>query len=183
MNRLYSLRGWAGCLEWKALAKGAGIMKQMLTLVALSLVLAATASPQQIKVTNHNYVAASGKWKSDSEMVKPKDPNAKVEIECDKNIALCAVEEGKNAPAPTDGNLFTRLDVTPVHYTIVRWDSTGLVAQTSARDCVMGKLVIDFRTKSVTMTETPKGKRSDEDNEFCSVFTKTVTSRLVRSTS
>ncbi len=158
-------------------------MKQTLTLVALTLVFAATAASQQIKVTNHNYVAASGKWKSDSEMVKPKDPSAKVEIECDKNIALCAVAEGKNAPDAGDGNLFTRLDVTPVHYTIVRWDSTGLVAQTSARDCVVGKLVIDFRTKSVTMTESPKGKRSDEDNEFCSVFTKTVTSRLVRSNS
>jgi hypothetical protein len=58
-----------------------------------------------------------------------------------------------------------------------------LVAQTSARDCVMEKLVIDFKTKSVTMTEVPKGKGSGEDNEFCSVFTKTVTSRLVRSNS
>jgi hypothetical protein len=158
-------------------------MKRTLTLFALVIAVAGTASSQQIKVKNRDYVAASGKWKSDSDMAKPKDPNAKVEIECDKNIALCAVAEGKNASAPSDGNLFTRLDVNPVHYTIVRWDSTGLVAQTSARDCVMGKLVIDFRTKSVTMTEIPKGKRSDEDNEFCSVFTKTVTSRLVRSNS
>jgi hypothetical protein len=77
-------------------------------------------------------------------------------------------------------NLFTRLDVTPVHYTITRWDATGLVAQTSARDCVTDKLVIDFKTKSVTMIQTPKGSKSDEDNEFCRVFTKTVTSRLVR---
>jgi len=55
-----------------------------------------------------------------------------------------------------------------------------LVAQTSARDCVTDKLVIDFKTKSVTMIQTPKGSKSDEDNEFCRVFTKTVTSRLVR---
>jgi hypothetical protein len=47
----------------------------------------------------------------------------------------------------------------------------------------MEKLVIDFKTKSVTMTEVPKGKGSGEDNEFCSVFTRTVTSRLVRSNS
>jgi len=40
--------------------------------------------------------------------------------------------------------------------------------------------VIDFRTKSVTMIQTPKGSKSNEDNEFCRVFTKTVTSRLVK---
>jgi hypothetical protein len=105
-----------------------------------------------------------------------------VRIECDKNISLCAVAEGPNLFAANEGNmnLFTRLDVTPVHYTITRWDATGLVAQTSARDCVTDKLVIDFKTKSVTMIQTPKGSKSDEDNEFCRVFTKTVTSRLVR---
>jgi hypothetical protein len=157
------------------------MMKQALTLLVVSLISAITACAQQIKITNHSYLAATGKWKSDSEMKKPGDPSAKVQIECDKNIALCAVAEGTNLVG--DGNLFTRLDLSPVHYTILRWDSAGLVAQTSARDCVMGKLVIDFRTKSVTMTETPKGKKSDEDNEFCSVFTKTVTSRLVRSSS
>jgi hypothetical protein len=156
-------------------------MKHILTLLAVTLVSAATASSQQIKITNHDYVAASGKWKSDSQMTKAVDPLAKVEIECDKKISLCAVAEGKNLQG--DGNLFTRLDVSPVHYTILRWDNKGLVAQTSARDCVMGKLVIDFRTKSVTMTEAPKTKGSGEDNEFCSVFTKTVTSRLVRSNS
>jgi hypothetical protein len=160
-------------------AKGAGVMKQFLTLILLALVSGGTAFAQQIKITNHNYLAASGKWKSDSDMKKPVDPSAKVEIECDKKISLCAVAEGKNLQG--EGNLFTRLDVSPVHYTILRWDSNGLVAQTSARDCVIGKLVIDFKTKSVTMTEAPKGKNSGEDNEFCSVFTKTVTSRLVRS--
>jgi len=162
-------------------AKGAGIVKQVLTLLLVTLVSAGTAFSQQIKIRNHNYVAVTGKWKSDSDMVKPKDPSANVEIECDKNISLCAVAEGNNLSG--DGNLFTRLDVNPVHYTIVHWDSTGLVAQTSARDCVLNKLVIDFRTKSVTVTETPKRKGSGEDNEFCSVFTKTVTSRLVRSNS
>ena len=54
------------------------------------------------------------------------------------------------------------------------------MAQTSDRDCVKAKLVIDFRAKSVTMIETPKG--GDEDNEFCKVFTKTVTSHLVDAT-
>jgi hypothetical protein len=48
---------------------------------------------------------------------------------------------------------------------------------------VTGRLTIVFKTKSVTMTEMPKGKGSDEDNEFCRVFTKTVTSRLVRADS
>ncbi len=157
------------------------MMKPTLTLLAFTLLYGSGVCSQQLKVTNQSYVAAQGKWKSDSEMKKPGDPSAKVAIECDKHIALCAVAEGANLRG--DGNLFTRLDVTPVHYTILHWDSAGLVAQTSARDCVMGKLVIDFRTKSVTMTETPKKKGSDEDNEFCSVFTKTVTSRLVRSTS
>jgi hypothetical protein len=154
---------------------------RILAAFAIVLMFAGTAWCQQIKVRNHNYLAATGKWKSDSAMVKPGDPSANVEIECDKNIALCAVAEGKNLAG--EGNLFTRLDVTPVHYTIIHWDNTGLVAQTSARDCVIEKLVIDFKTKSVTMTETPKSKGSGEDNEFCSVFTKTVTSRLVRSTS
>ncbi len=159
-------------------------MKQTLTLMALLLVVAAGARGQTIKVTNHNYVAASGRWKSDSAMVKPGDAASQVEIECDKKISLCAVVEGK-IPGGAYGNLFTRLDVNPVHYTIVKWDATGLVAQTSARDCVMGRLTIDFKTKSVTMTEVPKGKTSDsdEDNEFCRVFTKTVTSRLVRADS
>jgi hypothetical protein len=157
------------------------MMKQILALLFLTLVCAGSAFSQQIKITNRNYVAATGKWKSDSQMAKPVDKSAKVAIECDKNISLCAVAEGVSLTG--DGNLFTRLDVNPVHYTILRWDSTGLVAQTSARDCVMGKLVIDFRTKSVTVTESPKSKGSGEDNEFCSVFTKTVTSRLVRSNS
>jgi hypothetical protein len=153
-------------------------MKQTITLVAAVLVFTAAAPAQQVKVTNHNYVAASGKWKSDSETVKPEEPASKVQIECDKNIALCAVAEGTNLLG--EGNLFTRLDVSPVHYTILHWDNSGLVAQTSARDCVNERLVIDFRTKSVTMIETPKGHGSDEDNEFCKVFTKTVTSHLVK---
>jgi hypothetical protein len=177
---MYSLRGRVGSFRVESI-KGAGLMKPTLTLLALILASASGAYPQQIKITNHNYVAATGKWKSDSAMAKPADGSTKVAIECDKNIALCAVAEGVNLMG--DGNLFTRLDVTPVHYTILRWDHTGLVAQTSARDCVMGKLVIDFRTKSITRTETPKGKGSGEDNEFCSVFTKTVTSRLVRADS
>jgi hypothetical protein len=159
-------------------AEGAGMIKQTLALLLVTLAYAGSTCAQQIKIRDHNYVAATGKWKSDSALVKPADASAKVAIECDKNISLCAVAEG--ASLTGDGNLFTRLDVNPVHYTILRWDSTGLVAQTSARDCVMGKLVIDFRTKSVTVTETPKSKGSGEDNEFCSVFTKTVTSRLVR---
>lgn len=157
-------------------------MKRTMTLVAAMLVFAAAALAQQIKVTNRSYVAASGKWKSDSERMKPEDPAAKVLIECDKNIALCAVAEGTNLFAD-DGNLFTRLDVTPVHYTILHWDASGMVAQTTARDCVTDRLVIDFRAKSVTMIQTPKGNSSDEDNEFCKVFTKTVTSHLVKQNS
>jgi hypothetical protein len=155
-------------------------MKRTMTLVAATLVFAAAALAQQMKVTNHSYVAASGKWKSDSESMKPEDPAAKVRIECDKNIALCAVAEGTNLTVADDGNLFTRLDVTPVHFTILHWDASGLVAQTTARDCVTDRLVIDFRSKSVTMIQRPKGNSSDEDNEFCKVFTKTITSHLVK---
>jgi hypothetical protein len=157
-------------------------MKQTLTLVALIFAVAGSVRGQQVKITNHNYVAASGRWKSDSANVKPGDASSQVEIECDKKISLCAVVEGKLPPG-TYGNLFTRLDVSPVHYTITKWDASGLVAQTSARDCVTGKLTIDFKTRSVTMTEMPKGSGSEEDNEFCRVFTKTVTSRLVRADS
>jgi hypothetical protein len=156
-------------------------MRQVLTIVAAALVFAAAASAQQIKMTNHNFVAATGKWKTDSEVPKPEDPAAKVRIECDKNIALCAVAEGTNLLVDdSNTNLFTRLDVTPVHYTILHWDASGLVAQTTARDCVTDRLVIDFRSKSVTMIQIPKSNGSDEDNEFCKVFTKTVTSHLVR---
>jgi hypothetical protein len=155
-------------------------MKRTMTLVAAALVFSAAALAQQMKVTNHSYVAASGKWKSDSESMKPEDPAAKVRIECDKNIALCAVAEGTNLTVADDGNLFTRLDVTPVHFTILHWDASGLVAQTTARDCVTDRLVIDFRSKSVTMIQRPKGNSSDEDNEFCKVFTKTITSHLVK---
>ncbi len=157
-------------------------MKRTMTLVAATLTLTGAALAQQIKVTNRSYVAASGKWKSDSALMKPEDPAAKVLIECDKNIALCAVAEGTNLFAD-DGNLFTRLDVTPVHYTILHWDASGMVAQTTARDCVTDRLVIDFRAKSVTMIQTPKGNAGDEDNEFCKVFTKTVTSHLVKQSS
>jgi hypothetical protein len=157
-------------------------MKQTLTLIVLMLAVAGSVRGQQVKITNGTYVAASGRWKSDSANVKPGDASSQVEIECDKKISLCAVVEGK-LPAGNYGNLFTRLDVSPVHYTITKWDATGLVAQTSARDCVTGKLTITFKTKSVTMTEMPKGNGSDEDNEFCRVFTKTVTSRLVRADS
>lgn len=163
-------------------------MKRILIAGGVLLVVAASASvlasaeaqAQQIKITNRNYVAASGRWKTDTESAKPDNPDSKVRIECDKNIALCAVVEGTNlTPDEGNANLFTRLDVSPVHFTILHWDAMGLVAQTSARDCVTDKLVIDFRAKSVTMIQTPKGSNSDEDNEFCRVFTKTVTSHLV----
>jgi hypothetical protein len=154
-------------------------MKRIIILVGVALVVAAQVPAQQIKITNRSYLAASGKWKSDMEPVKPDDPASKVLIECDKNISLCAVAEGDNVIA-SEGNLFTRLDVTPVHFTILHWDASGLVAQTSARDCVRDRLVIDFKTKSVTMIQTPKGNAGDEDNEFCKVFTKTITSHLVR---
>jgi hypothetical protein len=119
-------------------------------------------------------VAASGQWKSDADTAK-EEAAARVKIECDKNIALCAVAEGTNLLGA--GNLFTRLDVTPVHYTILRWDNDGLVAQTLVKDCVTNRLVIDFRAKSVTMIETPKS--GTEENEACKTFSKIVTSRLV----
>src|SRR5271154_4461705 len=106
-------------------------MKQTLTLMAFIVVFAAGARGQTIKITNQNYVAASGRWKSDAAVVKPGDGASQVEIECDKKISLCAVVEGK-IPGGGYGNLFTRLDVSPVHYTIVKWDAMGLVAQTSA---------------------------------------------------
>jgi hypothetical protein len=157
-------------------------MKRTLILMAVMFVVAGSVRGQQVKITNGTYVAASGRWKSDSANVKPGDASAQVEIECDKKISLCAVVEGKLPPG-NYGNLFTRLDVNPIHYTITKWDASGLVAQTSARDCVTGKLTITFKTKSVTMTEMPKAKGSEEDNEFCRVFTKTVTSRLVRADS
>jgi hypothetical protein len=157
-------------------------MRQTLILIALLFAVGGSVCAQQVKITNGTYVAASGRWKSDSANVKPGDASAQVEIECDKKISLCAVVEGKLPPG-NYGNLFTRLDVNPLHYTITKWDAAGLVAQTSARDCVTGKLTITFKTKTVTLTEMPKGKTSDEDNEFCRVFTKTVTSRLVRADS
>jgi hypothetical protein len=160
-------------------------MKRTMTVagaVAATLAFAATTGAQQLRVTNRSFVEATGKWKSDSESAKPEDPAAKVRIECDKNISLCAVAEGTNLTVADDGNLFTRLDVSPMHFTILHWDASGLIAQTTAKDCVKDRLVIDFRSKSVTMIQTPKGSSSDEDNEFCKVFTKTITSHLVRPT-
>jgi hypothetical protein len=150
-------------------------MKRAMTLLAAALVSVAVASAQQLKVTGRTYVAASGQWKSDSDTAKPEDAAAKVKIECDKNIALCAIAEGTNLVG--EGNLFTRLDVTPAHYTILRWDNEGLVAQTLAKNCVTDRLVVDFRAKSVTMIETPKS--GTEENEACKSFSKIVTLRLV----
>jgi hypothetical protein len=150
-------------------------MNRTFTILAVLLLCGTSASAQRIKVTKGSYLAASGQWKSDVESLKSEEAAPKVLIECDKNINLCAVAQGPNLAG--DGNLFTRLDVSKVHYTILHWDQAGMVAQTSDRDCIKAKLVIDFRAKSVTMIETPKG--GDEDNEFCKVFTKTVTSHLV----
>jgi hypothetical protein len=145
--------------------------------IAATLLLFASSTCAQIKERRANYLAAYGEWKSGADRVKPAGPSNKVMIECDRKISLCAVAEGNNLSG--EGNLFTRLDVSPVHYTITHWDNAGLVAQTSARDCVTDKLVIDFKTKSVRMIVTPKG--GDEDNEFCKVFSKPVTSYLVKS--
>jgi hypothetical protein len=64
-----------------------------------------------------------------------------------------------------------------VHYTILRWDSTGVVAQTLARDCVVDRLEIDLRAKSVTLIETPKSGTGE--NESCKDFNKIVTSHLL----
>jgi hypothetical protein len=150
-------------------------MKRAMTLLAAALVCVALASAQQLKVTGRTYVAASGQWKSDADTAKSEEASTRVKIECDKNIALCAIAEGTNLLG--GGNLFTRLDVTPVHYTILRWDDDGLVAQTLTKDCVTDRLVIDFRAKSVTMIETPKS--GTEENEACKTFSKVVTSRLV----
>lgn len=147
-------------------------------LIAGLLAFAATACAQQIKLNKHNYLAASGQWKTEPEPeIVSAEESPKVQIECDKNISLCAVAEG--ASAQGDGNLFTRLDVSPVHYNVLRWDSVALVAETSARVCVNARLVIDLRAKTVTMIETPKG--GEDDNEFCRVYSHTVTSRLVSS--
>ena len=157
--------------------KGTITMKRAMTLLTGVLVFVGAAFGQQLKVAGHTYVTASGQWKSDTETPKLEDAAAKVKIECDKNIALCAVAEGTNLLG--EGNLFTRLDVTPVHYTILRWDNEGVVAQTLAKDCVTDRLVIDFRTKSVSMIETPKS--GTEGNEACKNFSKIVTSRLVTS--
>jgi hypothetical protein len=150
-------------------------MRVPATLTAGVLFLAAGAQAQQIKVTGRNYVAASGQWRSDAETPRPEEQKNQVKIECDKNISLCAVAEGSNLVGP--GNLFTRLDVTPVHYTILQWDDSAVVAQTLARNCVIDRLVIDLRTKKVTMVETPKG--GTDEGEACKAFTKVVTSRLV----
>jgi hypothetical protein len=151
------------------------MMKRTIALLAASLLFVAAAPAQQLKVTGHTYVAASGQWKSDADAAKSEDPAARVKIECDKNISLCAVAEGTNLLG--SGNLFTRLDLSPVHYTILRWDNAGLVAQTFANDCVTDRLVIDFRAKSVTLTATPKS--GTEENEACKSFDRIVTSRLV----
>ena len=154
-------------------------MKRTITLFTAVLLCGGTGSAQQLKITKGNYLAASGQWKSDLEPAKPDEAPAKVRIECDKNISLCAVAQGANLAG--DGSLFARVDVNQVHYTILHWDQSGMVAQTAERDCVKARLVIDFRSKSVTLIETPKG--GDEDNEFCKVFSKTVTSHLVDATS
>src|ERR1700730_1826597 len=159
------------------MSKGAITMKRAMALLVAVLIFVGAASAQQLKVSGRTYVTASGQWKSDSETPKPEDAAAKVKIECDKNIALCAVAEGTNLLGA--GNLFTRLDVSPVHYMVLRWDNEGLVAQTLARDCVTDRLVIDFRAKSVTMIETPKS--GSQENEACKNFGKIVTSRLVTS--
>ena len=76
---MYSLRGRVGSFRVESI-KGAGLMKPTLTLLALILASASGAYPQQIKITNHNYVAATGKWKSDSAMAKPADGSTKVAI-------------------------------------------------------------------------------------------------------
>jgi hypothetical protein len=150
-------------------------MRISATVAAAALILTASASAQQLKVTGRNYVAASGHWRSDAETPRPEEQKNQVKIECDKNISLCAVAEGSNLMGP--GNLFTRLDVTPVHYTILQWDDSGVVAQTLARNCVINRLVIDLHTRKVTMVETPKS--GAEDGEACKAFTKVVTSQLV----
>ncbi len=146
--------------------------------VALSCALlwSMNASAQQIRVTRRNYLAASGQWRAHPEpdIVKT-ESSPTVQIECDKNISLCAIAEG--AAPVSDGNLFTRLDVTPVHYTVLRWDSSAVVAETSARACVNARLIIDLREKTITKVETPKG--GEDDNEFCRVYSHTITSRLV----
>jgi hypothetical protein len=142
---------------------------------AAALILTAGASAQQLKVTGRNYVAASGQWRSDAETPRPEEQKNQVKIECDKNISLCAVAEGSNLVGP--GNLFTRLDVTPVHYTILQWDDSEVVAQTLAHNCVINRLLIDLHTKKVTMVETPKS--GAEEGDACKAFTKVVTSRLV----
>ena len=162
--------------QTKALVASATLIAAALATVALACT--APASAQQIKTSRRNYLAASGQWKiePEPEILKAEDA-PKVQIECDKNISLCAVAEGVSAQG--DGNLFTRLDVTPVHYNVLRWDNVVLVAETSARVCVNTRLVIDLRAKTVTMIETPKG--GDDDNEFCHVYSRTVTSRLVSS--
>src|SRR6201996_9149520 len=106
-------------------------MKRALILMAVLFAVAGSVRGQQVKITNGTYVAASGRWKSDSANVKPGDASAQVEIECDKKISLCAVVEGKLPPG-NYGNLFTRLDVNPSHYTITKQVATGVVAQTAA---------------------------------------------------
>src|SRR5215470_8563964 len=112
-----SVQAQGRSLDWWAseerLAFGGHVMtrtfKILGTLFGVLLLSGSAASAQQLKVTKGNYLAASGRWKSDAELTKPEEAPPAVRIECDKNINLCAVAQGANVNLTGDGNLFTRL--------------------------------------------------------------------------
>lgn len=98
------------------------------------------------------WVEATGKWSDAGKDIGTSSSH----IECYKKFAFCFQAEAYSFGGQAWVNT-TTLD-------ILRWDQSELIAIDSTPTCQVNQIRFDFKTKQVSVTESPKG---DTKDPFC----------------
>ncbi|SPF42388.1 exported hypothetical protein [Candidatus Sulfotelmatobacter kueseliae] len=98
------------------------------------------------------WTEASGKWSDAGKDMGTTSSH----VECYKKFGFCTEAEAYSLGGQAWVNV-TTLD-------ILRWDSQELIAVDSSPTCQVNQIRFDFKTKQVSVTESPKGETKDP---FC----------------
>ncbi len=128
-----------------------------------AVVLEATGQAKPVFYTIGNgATVAVGKWKATTG--RPGDELAfkhAVRIECSKSRGEC-LEATANI---VDGEP----DVSPMYYTVVRWDANGIIAEDSSAKCMTNQLSINFKEGSVMAIDAPKSGSTKRIEAVCNM--------------
>ena len=108
-----------------------------------------TVGTQRIETV---WVEATGKWSDAGKDIGTTSSH----VECYKKFAFCFQAEAYTLGGQAWVNT-TTLD-------ILRWDAYELIAVDSTPTCQVNQIRFDFKTKQVSITESPKGETKDP---FC----------------